>query len=251
MNKENAFLLKPGMGVDLVFNLDSLSPLSKSSIVFDCDESKKQVIVAQPALKIQKDNPYKQMHISSLVRKDLNSKIRLGYPCHLFDIIKDYRLSNNEKAEAVVLEYSLPAQEINIRSAFRFQPNTNFEVFGKLAIRDEMFYSGRHFKFYDISISGIGILIPKKIQKDRNPLLDLKPDTLGKIGILLKNGDNADSVWTIECRFKVVRINTDYNPLSGFAGLVMINLSQDHEETLNRFIHQAQLYQIRKNNRFT
>ncbi len=91
----------------------------------------------------------------------------------------------------------------------------------------------------------------KKIQKDRNPLLDLKPDTLGKIGILLKNGDNADSVWTIECRFKVVRINTDYNPLSGFAGLVMINLSQDHEETLNRFIHQAQLYQIRKNNRFT
>lgn len=250
MNKEDAFLLKPGMGVDLVFNLDSLSPVSKSSIVFDFDESKRQVIVAQPVLKIQKDHPYKQMHVSSLIRKDISTKVRLGYPCNLVDIIKDYRLSNNERAEAVVLEYSLPAQEINIRSAFRFQPNANFEVLGKLVIHNEMYYSGRHFKFYDISISGIGILFPKKIQKDRNPLLDLKPDTQGKIGILLKSGEKSDSVWTIEAKIKVVRVNTDYNPLSGFAGLSMLNLTQDHEEILNRFIHQAQLYQIRKNNRF-
>ena len=251
MNKENDFFLRPGMGVDLVFNLDSLSPVSRSSIVFDCDESIRQVIVAQPVQRIHKDNQFNQMHISTLIKKEPFTKSRLGYSCKIIDIIRDYNLSNSEKAEALVLEYTPPALEINIRSAFRFQPNPSFEVLGKLVVNNEIFYSGRHFKFYDISITGIGILIPKKIMKERNPLLDLKTDSHGKIGILLKSGEKGETVSTIDCSIKVVRTNMDYNPLSGFAGFSMLNLNHDHQETLNRFIHNAQLHEIRKINRFT
>lgn len=250
MNKENEFLLKPGMGVDLVFNLDSLSPLSKSSIVFDCDESRRQVIVAQPAQRIHKDYQFKQMHISSLIKKELSAKIRLGYSCKIVDIIKEYSMANQEKTEAILLEYSPPAQEINIRSAFRFHPNPNFDVYGKIVIDNAIYYSGRHFKFHDISITGIGILIPKKILKERNPLLDLKANSYAKIGILLKIGNREDSVFTIECDIKVIRTHMEYNLLSGFAGFSMVNLTQDQEETLNRFIHNAQLDEIRKVNRF-
>jgi len=250
MNYENDFFLKPGMGVDLVFNLDSLSPTSKSSIVFDCDESRRQIIVAQPVHRIHKDNQFNQMHISSLVKKELSTKIRLGYSCKIIDIIREYSLSNHGKSEAIVLEYFPPAMEINIRAAFRFRPNSNFDVYGKLVINDEMYYSGRHFKFHDISITGIGILIPKKILKERNPLLDLKTNSHAKIGILLKTGGREESASTIECDINVVRTNMEYNLVSGFAGCSMINLTHDSEETLNRFIHNAQLHEIRKVNRF-
>jgi hypothetical protein len=238
------------MGVDLVFDLDSLSPKSKSSLIYDCDESRKQIIVAQPNQKIHKTSNIGQMHISSLLKKELSSKIRLGYSCKIIDIIKDYSLSNQVKTEALLLEYHPPAIEINIRSAFRFRPNSIFEVFGKLVVNKEIFYSGRHFKFHDISVSGIGILIPKKILKERNPLLDLKSDGYAKIGILLKNAEKEDFISTIECDVKIVRTNMDYNQLSGFAGFSMLNLNQEQEETLNRFIHNAQLHEIRKLNRF-
>lgn len=250
MNIEDDFLFKPGMGVDLVFNLDSMSPISKSSIVFDCDESRRQVVVAQPAQRIHKDYQFNQMHISSLVKKELSSKVRLGYSCRILECINEYSLSNRGKSEALVIEYSPPSMEINIRAAFRFHPTSNFDVYGKLVINDEMYYSGRHFKFHDISITGIGILIPKKILKERNPLLDLKTNSHAKIGILLKTGGREDSASTIECDIKIVRTNMEFNLLSGFAGCSMLGLAHEHEETLNRFIHNAQLHEIRKVNRF-
>lgn len=250
MNIEDDLFLKPGMGVDLVFNLDSMSPISKSSIVFDCDESRRQVVVAQPAQRIHKDYQFNQMHISSLVKKELSAKVRLGYSCRILDCINEYSLSNRGKSEALVIEYSPPAMEINIRAAFRFHPTSNFDVYGKLVINDDMYYSGRHFKFHDISITGIGILIPKKILKERNPLLDLKTNSHAKIGILLKTGGKEDSAATIECDIKVVRTNMEFNLLSGFAGCSMLGLAHEHEETLNRFIHNAQLHEIRKVNRF-
>jgi hypothetical protein len=190
------------------------------------------------------------MHISSLVKKELSSKIRLAYSCRILDSIKEYSLANRGKSEALVIEYFPPATEINIRAAFRFRPNSNFDVYGKLVINDEMYYSGRHFKFYDISITGIGILIPKKILKERNPLLDLKTNSHANIGILLKTGGREDSASTIECEIKVIRTNMEFNLLSGFAGCSLLNMTHENEETLNRFIHNAQLHEIRKVNRF-
>ncbi len=251
MNKELEFRLKPAMGVDLVFNLDSMSPVSKSSIVLDSDETKKHVVVAQPGEKIQRDIAYNQMHISSLVKKELAGKTRLAYSCRIVEFIRDYGLSNQGKTEALLIEYKPPAMEINIRSAFRFQPNVNFDVLGKISLDGNIYYSGRHFKFHNISISGIGLLIPKKILKVRNPMMDLKIGSYAKMGVLLKTGGEIpESVFTLECTIKIVRMHTDYNPLSGFAGCSMIKLSQDQEETINRFIHNAQLHEIRKINRF-
>ena len=249
MNKECDFLLKPGLGVDLVFNLDSLSPSSRSSIIYELNEPLRQVTVAQPVHRISPDHSSHQMHISSLIRKELSDKIRVGYPCKIIDIIKGYDLANRGKTEALLLEYVPTLIDINIRSAFRLHPNASYDVLGKMVLNGEIFYSGRHFKFHDISITGIGMLIPKKIQKTRNPLLDLKPDSIAQIGILLKNSEKQDSVTTLECKIKTVRAHMDYNPLSGFAGFSFINLSQDAEETLSRFIHNAQLYNIRKINR--
>jgi hypothetical protein len=251
MTNMTEFPLKPGLGVDLVFNLDSESPSSKTSIIYDCNESLNQVIVAQPTQRVHLESRYPQMHISSLISKELTTKVRVGYPCRIIEALSEYRLSNQSKVDALLLEYSPTLVDINIRAAFRFHPNSNYDVVGKLSIGNDMYYSGKHFKFQDISLNGIGILIPKKIVNTRNPMLDLSNDTFGRIGILLKIAEERDSiVTTIESDVKVVRIAMNYNSMSGFAGCTLLNLSTNQEESLSRFIHNAQLYEIRMINRF-
>ncbi|GAB6094167.1 hypothetical protein JCM14469_04190 [Desulfatiferula olefinivorans] len=243
-------ILKPGLGIDLVFDLDSLSPSSKPSIVFDCNDRTRRVIVAQPTHRINPATVSRQMHISSLVRKELSSKVRLGYLCRVLEAINGYSLANQGKADALLIEYIPPLMEINIRAAYRFHPNASHEVLAKLVYHDQIYYSGRHFKLHNISINGVGLLIPKKILKDRNPLLDIQNSSSGKIGIILKYAEDGGAISTFDCDFTVVRTHTDYNALSAFAGCSLVNLSPDAEEMLNKFIHQAQLHEIRKLNRF-
>lgn len=252
MTENNDFILKPGIGVDLVFDLDSLSPTSRPSIVFDCDEKRRLVVVAQPSMHLSADkNKKRQMHISSLIRGELSSKIRLGYACRILKTIDNFKLANQGQADAVLIEYSPPLVEINIRAAYRFHPNANHDVLGKLVYNDIMYYSGRHFKFHNISINGVGLLIPKKILKVRNTLVDIHPHSQGKIGMILKDSNEKDTITTIDCEFLVVRTNTDYTDKSAFAGCTLTKLRQEHEELLNRFIHKAQLHEIRKLNRLT
>lgn len=243
------FILKPGMGIDLVFDLDSLSPSAKPSIVFDFDEKKRQVVVAQPTHRINPDTQGRQMHISSLVRRELSPKVRLGFPCRVLEALNGYQLANHGKADALLIEYRPPLVEINIRAAYRFHPNPTHDVMGKLQYHNEIYYSGNHFKIHNISINGVGLLIPKKIKKNRNPLLDIPVQSLAKIGIILKNTLENNAIFTIDSDIRVVRTHSEYNAMSGFAGCTLLHLSQEYEEILNKFIHNAQLHEIRKLNR--
>lgn len=249
MTDKSDLILKPGMGVDLVFDLDSLSPSSRPSIVFDCDNKKRWVVVAQPTHRLGLDSKDRQMHISSLIRGELSSKVRLGYSCKILKILNGFKLANRGKADALLFEYFPPIIEINIRAAYRFHPNPTHDVMGKLIYNDEMFYSGRHFKFHNISLTGVGLLIPKKILKKLNPLIEIHSQSRGKIGIILKQTEESDSIETIDCEFEVIRTNYSFNERSGYAGCTLINLRPEHENILNKFIHNAQLHEIRKFNR--
>jgi c-di-GMP-binding flagellar brake protein YcgR len=79
--------------------------------------------------------------------------------------------------------------------------------------------------------------------------MDIQNNGSGKIGIILKNVEDGGTISTFDCDITVVRTHTDYNPLSAFAGCSLVNMSPDAEEMLNKFIHQAQLHEIRKLNR--
>lgn len=244
MVKQAVNILKPGLGIDLVFNLSSMNPVVKPSIIFDC--IKNQVIIAQTHRKISPDYKYNTVHISSLISNELSGKVRKGYPCKILEFIKEYKLANNNITQALLLEYSEPQLDMNIRSAFRFEPNLTHNVMGKLVHEGIDYYSGVHFKILNISISGIGLLIPKKIKKIRNPLLNISINSYAKIGLLLKSSEN---IVTIESEILTIRKNTEYNPMSGFAGFSFNKLSSESEESLNQFIHNAQLHEIRTINK--
>ena len=247
MSKKSADILKPGMGVDLVFNLTSISPVVKSSIIFDCVDNK--MIVAQPRIKITPDYNYDTMHVSSLISEALSEKKRKGYTCRILKEIKDYKLANGSATPALELEFTEPLLDLNIRAAFRFTPNTAYSVMGKLIYKGKEFYSGTHFKVFNISISGMGILIPKKINKIWNPLLNIKKNSPAKAGLLFKSSDETESISTMECDVLIVRANPDYNEMSGFVGMSFENLHYEDENTLNKFIHNGQLFEIRADNR--
>jgi hypothetical protein len=250
MTNSSEFVLKPGLGIDLVFDLDSESPSSRSSIIFEHSPSYKQVIVAQPRNRIIPESGYKQMHISSLVYRDISAKVRLGYSCRITEVIKDYKLSNQSLAEALIITYDPEVIEMNIRSAFRFQPTPSFDVVGKMVINHQIFYSDRQFKFHDISNNGTGLLIPKIYNKERNPILDIKSGSRGAIGMILKLPDGKAAAPPIECDIKIIRMNLNHNAMSAFAGCSLLGLKLSQEESLNRFIHKAQLHEIRKHNHF-
>jgi hypothetical protein len=186
MNKPKENIFKPGQSIDIVFDLDSDSPSSRTTIIYECDDKMNRVIVAQPAHRIHPGSGYRQLHISSLVQKELSIKMRIGYACKIIKMVNDYRLYDQSKTDALVIEYDPDIVEINIRSAFRLHPNMHYDVIGKLTIENDMFYSGRHFKFHDISNKGVGLLIPKTIVKAHNPMLDIPIDSVGIMGIYLK-----------------------------------------------------------------
>lgn len=247
MTEKALNILKPGIGVDLIFNLTSMSPVIKPSIIFE--NIKNKIIVAQPKNRISSEYTFETMHISTLLANEEPGRNRKGFSCKIIKLIDKYELANNNRTQALLLEYKEPLLDMNIRSAYRFEPNPTHNVIGKLFYKGKEFYSGVHFKILNISVSGIGFLIPKKIKKSRNPLLDIAKNSSAKIGLLLNNSEKKNDIVTIESEIIIVRTNTEHNQLSGFAGVSFQNLNQQSEEALNKFIHNAQLFEIRKNNR--
>lgn len=248
MSEKTPSILKPGIGVDLIFNLSSMSPIVKPSIVFE--QNNQQVIVAQPKIKITPDYRFDTMHISSLVSAELSGKNRKGYKCKIAKHIDKYQLANNNTTQALLLDLLPDLFDMNIRAAFRFEPNATHNVIGKLLYRGNEYFSDLHFKVFNISVSGIGLLIPKKIKKEINPLHEIAKNATARVGLILRSLEDKEEIVTIESEVFIVRTNRDYNEKSGFAGIKFQNLKQQNEESLNRFIHNAQLYEIRLNNRF-
>lgn len=54
----------PSTGGDLVFNLNSLSPYAKSSIIYDIDHDEQIIIMPQPLNPLTENFGYDEMHLS-------------------------------------------------------------------------------------------------------------------------------------------------------------------------------------------
>ena len=238
----------PGNGVELVFNLNSLSPLSRPSMIFDSSPRKKELIISQTTPKLLKTFTYDTLHLTALKNNDQNERIRLGIECKIKGFINNYELNKETKEEALLLEYKEKLQEVNIRSAFRIRPNNRYSIIAKVGCKNQEYYSGKHFKIFDISLTGLGLLIPNTPDRKTNPLIALEPGDTGIIGVILKEPGNEESVPEIKKLFnkiKIVRINKKFNPRYVLIGCQFKSWERNDEETLGSFIHKLQLHEIR------
>ncbi|MBF0204233.1 MAG: hypothetical protein HQK67_07945 [Desulfamplus sp.] len=245
MNHTIEEIFSPSTGIEIVLNLNSLHPIAASSIIYDVIHNKKHIIVAQPLNYITKSTVFDEMHLTTLMKVDLDKK-RFGIKCKPLIFHRDYPLFDNSRVGAITLEYKPPLLETNIRSAYRMPMGSNFTVKAKLIFNNNSYYSTKDFFIKDISITGIGIIIPIKLHKTTNPLTDLKRHSKGVIGLLLISPNSKQPFATIPLKIEIIRTDSNYSENYIFAGIKFIGLTQDKEVQLNKFIHMAQLDELRR-----
>ncbi|MBF0230755.1 MAG: hypothetical protein HQK63_14400 [Desulfamplus sp.] len=238
-------IFAPSTGVEIVFNLNSLNPFASSSIIYDADHKRKSIIVAQPTPRITPSTSFEEMHLTTLLRVDFDKK-RFGIKCKPSIFHKDYFLFDNSRVTAITVEYSPPLLETNIRSAYRMPMGKDFTVKAKLIFNNNSYYSTKDFFIKDISISGLGIIIPVKLNKIINPLSTLKRHSQAVVGMLLMTPNSKQPFATIPLKIEVTRLNQNHSENHIFIGVRFIGLTPDKEGLLNKFIHMAQLDELRR-----
>lgn len=241
-------IFAPGRSIDVVFNINSLSPISRPSMIFDSDESKKEIIISQTKPPIRQATTYETMHITALHSEPLKEKTRLGIECKIKALLDNYELNKDNHEQAIVLSYKDKLEQVNIRSAFRIKPNNEYSIAARFIFKDQELFSGKHFKIFDISISGIGILIPNTKEFRTSPLFHAELGDKGKMGLIMKEpGEEGESpeIKKIFNKIKIVRMNRKFNQKFTLIGCKFASWDSKHEDELSNFVHKLQLFEIR------
>lgn len=238
-------IFAPSTGVDLVFNMQSSAPTSRSSIIFDADVNDHTITVAQPFVPVSPETQFDTLHVTTTV-PGRQKRIRVGMACQPVQFIDQYPLAGNAVSKALVLRCDPPVAETNIRTAFRLPLGSRHIVRGKLVFRETEFYTAADFKIRDISFSGMGILIPQKVKTRPHPLCRLAYHDILPMGLVLMDTSKAAPFGTLPVKTQVKRINTDFSQTHILAGLKVIRITRDNESLLNKFIHDAQVAELKR-----
>jgi len=238
----------PSVGVDLVFNINTDYPISKSSIIYDADFDRQTITIAQPIVPVTPNTAFEQLHLTTLVQSD-QRRLRIGISCSPVQFISNYPLAGGgNPVEAIVVQYQLPAIETNIRSAFRIQMTSRYAIKAKLFYNQQEYRTPVDFKIKDISFSGLGLVIIEKKESHTSPLSALKPGTEMIMGLSLvdRDQDQPGTIATFPVKIQVARININYSETHTLIGLKITNITRENEEVLNQFIHATQIAELKR-----
>ncbi len=242
MKFETNKIFFPSTGVDIVLDIDSDTPRSRSSIIYDADYKKQIFVVAQPNPAITPSTPYEQLHLTTITNIN-HRKARIGISCRPIRFISNYPLANKTTTKAVVLSYTPPATETNIRAAFRLSMSARHTVQGKLQIDNTEYHSDKDFKIKDISFSGLGMVVAKNIT---SRLTQLKAGTLLSMGISLVDNKKEAPIDTFALKVRVVRVNKNYSESHILFGMKIDSIAPSNEDHLIKFIHDAQISELKR-----
>ena len=240
---ENIFA--EGKRIEAVFNTESAAPIVYPTEIFKCNYESSAMLLYQTRPKILPSFQYESLDIAILLILELDRKLRVGLPCQIAKFINNYQVSERTKEDFLLVEYSPPMRKINLRSTFRLRTSYRYVVKGNFSIKDSLFYSEKDFNVQDISVTGIGMGVPKTIGKKNNPLLYLEKGQEFKIQLRLKDVKYPDSEFKISTNVTIARKMMSYNDRSGFIGARFIELEALEQERLFQFIHDAQIHEIR------
>lgn len=245
MNYKIDKIFVPGTSVDLVFNMNSLAPESSSSIVYDADFDHTRITIAQPIVPLSKQAIFKELHLTTIF-KDEFKKTRVGIKCSHFKIIDHYLLANRETVPVIVLRYEPPAVETTIRSAFRLPLSRKYTIKGSILYHDIAYVTPIDFSIRDISLTGLGLVVFKRQKNPSTHLTDIKINDEISMKITLIETNQDLTLGEIPASAKIVRIDPDFSKTRTLMGLKLLSLSQENETMLNRFIHTAQVDELKR-----
>jgi len=237
----------PSVGVDLVFNVNTDFPIAKSSIIYDADFKNQTITIAQPIIPITRNTSFEQLHLTTLIYIE-QRRLRIGISCTPVQFISKYPMANGTPVKAIVVQYQLPAIETNIRSAFRLpMTGSRYAVRAKLVYNKQTYRTPVDFKIKDISFSGLGIVILEKKEGRKTSLsAALKSGTEMIMGLALLDRDQPETIGAFPVKIQVARINKNYSETHTLIGLKITNISRENDEMLNKFIHAAQIEELKR-----
>jgi len=238
-------IFMPESRVEVAFNLDNPVPLVLRTNIYKCDYGANRMLIYQTHPQILPDFRYDTMNIAVLIEQELNRMIRVGLPCKIVKFVNDYQISERLKENLFLIEYFPPMRKINLRSTFRLRTSYRYNVEATICSDDVSYASGTYFTVQDISVTGIGLLVPKKVGKRKNPFSRISVDDMCDIEVKLERAESKERPYRISTAIKVARKVVSYNPLSSFIGALFIDLSPVDQENLFQYMHEAQLYEIR------
>lgn len=234
----------PSTGVDLVFNIDSEAPVSRASIIYDTDHKNKTITIAQPIVPVNKSTKFRGLHLTTIVQTK-KGKARIGINCRPVTFIDKYPLANKTFTKALVLGYTLPLVKTNIRSAFRLPLSSRHTVKGKLHYDKRDYFTVKDFRIKDVSFNGLGLVLARQ-SKSPSPLTGLAVNTILPMGISLVDSRQETPIATFPLKVRVVRMDPNYSDTHTLIGLGILAIAPENEDLLIKFIHEAQIEELKR-----
>ena len=244
-------IFRPGRKVDVVFYMDSSFPVVRSAIIHDCDYDSRTIIISQTDPVILSSTRYEKMGITSLIAIDSNQTKRVGIACKIAEFIRDYSISDKIQENAIAIKYAQPIEEFNLREAYRFEPQIACEVMGKIILNGRAFFSKEDFKVHNISTGGVGLIVENSKRNVRKPLLQMQVNETMNTELDLISFKSMKYEKTVPATAGVVWKNLSYSRNYGYIGTKFVKMDRKQEKFLHQFVHNGQLYSIRKNQAFS
>ena len=238
-------IYRPGVKVDFVIGIDSEHPIIRPTIIFEASKKTSTMVVSQTKPEVLLADRNKEVYLTTLVRKEFNVVERLGLRCEILDVIHNYPLLK-KKVNAIQLEYFPPPKQVNIRTAYRLNNKKEYEIKSRVLYKGQKYMAGEDFTVKDISINGIGILIPRFRRGGSDSLSEAEIGEEVIAELTLLNFETNTYDYTFSVNFEIVRRQIFRTKPIVFIGAKFINLIQYDQEFIYRFIHSAQLHERSK-----
>ena len=240
-----ADIFKPETRIEAGFNLDSDLPIVLPTNIFNCDYKSNRMLIYQTRHEILPSFKYDTMDISTLLGIKMGRLVRMGLRCRIIKFVNDLKLSERIRTNFVLIEYFLSMRKVNLRSSYRLRNSDRYIAEATIRAENENYISGTHFSIYDISQTGIGVVIPKKIDNKNNPMLNLPLKQVLEIQLRLDQAESQKRPILISTTFEITRKLMSYNEKNGFIGACFTKMTPEDQESLFQYIFDAQRYEIR------
>jgi hypothetical protein len=240
---ENIFMAETR--IEVVFNIEGSIPIVLPTSIYKCNYDSNWMAIYQPRPEILPSLKFDTMDISTLIIMELNRMARAGLRCRIDKFLNNYQISERMKENLILIEYFPPIRKVNLRSTYRLRTSYRYNVEATIQSGETSYACGTYFTVHDISVTGIGLLVPKRVGKRDNPFLKTRVGDILEIELKLERAESNERPLKISTPIDVARKVMSYNPASGFIGSRFSSLNLDDQEKLFQYIHDAQLYEIR------
>lgn len=242
----NDFPFSPGANVEVIYNKESISPVIRNSVIYECDLTAQSIVISYVNPESEYGLKFDSIDIAVQCPDHEGRKSRKGINIVANRKITNYPVSNNETGEALLARFTLPVEPIGLRCDRQFY-RCECSAFSKyieaeLDLHDHFFISGQDFSIVDLSLTGVGLnffddaplyrIIKNLAESNDNGHISFK---------FYDPSKNTDDPHIVTAEFKIMRKNFCAREACCKIGLRFTDIGVSEGSQLNHFITVLQL----------